>query len=109
MADPSPLGQPHTDPWLAPFLSALRHGGSQVVELGCGPGLDAAWLIAQGFGVVGCDRSLTALGRARVNAPAGLFFRADIGRPLPFADCVAGSVVSSSVRAWRGRLERPST
>ncbi len=95
MVDSPPQPLPHPDPWLVPFLETLEAGGSRVIDLGCGPGLDAAWLIAHDFQVIGCDRSEPALQRARVVAREALLFRGDIGRPLPFPGGITRNVVSS--------------
>ncbi len=50
------------------FISAIAPRG-HVLDLGCGPGLDAAYFIHQGFEVTGIDLSEEMLSLARKNAP----------------------------------------
>jgi len=83
------------DPWLDPFLDAMRSAGETALELGCGPGEDAAELIARGFRVVGFDVIRTLIGRAIKNAPGAHFFVADMRSPLPVRSMVADIVVAS--------------
>ena len=47
---------PATEGWLNPFLPRFREAGRRVLDAGCGPGLDAAFLAAKGFDVTACDR-----------------------------------------------------
>src|SRR5215472_7584766 len=52
--------------WTAPFLPLLRAAGaSDVLELGCGTGNDAARLAREGFRVVATDLSTEAVAAAR--------------------------------------------
>jgi SAM-dependent methyltransferase len=69
--------------------------GRRVVEVGCGPGLDAATLLRQGFEVVAFDRVAVPLARARAIAPSALLVRADLSRRLPFRDETFDCAVSS--------------
>jgi ubiquinone/menaquinone biosynthesis C-methylase UbiE len=46
------------------FASALPEG-AVVLDLGCGPGRDTAWLAEQGFAAIGLDASSGMLGEAR--------------------------------------------
>ncbi|SDS91352.1 Methyltransferase domain-containing protein [Nocardioides scoriae] len=57
--------------------------GSRVLDVGCGPGLYAAELVARGAEVVGCDASprMVELARSRVGAAADLRVW-DVERPL---------------------------
>ncbi len=88
---------PKGSDWLLPFLPRLRALGRRVVEVGCGPGLDAATLEAAGFKVTGFDRAAPPLPRARAAAPGAAFLRADVTR-LPFrADAFDGAVASLSL------------
>ena len=48
---------PNADPWLERHIDALRLAGRRVLEVGCGPGTDAAFLAANGFEVVAFDRA----------------------------------------------------
>ncbi len=70
--------------WLTRHLPALRTAGPRVLDLGCGPGRDCAFLSAADFHVTGCDRHAIALSRARNAAPDTGYLRLDISRPLPF-------------------------
>jgi len=60
--------------------------GKRVLDIGCGPGLYAAWLIEHGAQVVGFDISteMVELARKRVGDRA-LFYQHDISQPFPFA------------------------
>lgn len=59
---------PNPDPWLERHIEALRQSGQRAVEIGCGPGTDAALLAAHGFRVVAFDRANP--GRANRGAAA---------------------------------------
>lgn len=83
------------DTWLAPFLPALGVAGDVVLELGCGPGEDAATLAVHGFRVTGCDRSQAAIRTATQTAPAACFFVMDMEAPFAVRGGVARSVVAS--------------
>lgn len=48
---------PNPDPWLERHVETLRAAGRRVVEVGCGPGTDAAFLSGCGFEVVAFDRA----------------------------------------------------
>jgi len=83
------------DPWLDPFWGALRAAGEMALELGCGPGEDAAELTVQGFRVAGFDLLRTPIRRAIENAPAAQFFVADLRAPLPVRSGAVDVVVAS--------------
>ena len=51
------MALPKTEDWLAPFVERLREAGTRVLDVGCGPGLDAAYLSGRGFAVTGFDRA----------------------------------------------------
>jgi len=91
--DPESRPLPKDSDWLSPFLARLRSGGVRLLELGCGPGLDAATLLAAGFDVTAFDR--IPLTRARQTAPGARLLRADFGRALPFRDGVFDAAVAS--------------
>ncbi len=84
------------DPWLDPFWGSMWAAGDRALELGCGPGEDAAALTARGFRVAGFDVSRTPIRRAVENAPAAHFFVADLRTPLP-VQCGAVDVVVASL------------
>jgi SAM-dependent methyltransferase len=70
---------PATEDWLARFLPRLREGGSRVLDIGCGPGLDADYLAARGFEVVAFDRRDPGWGFS--GRPRVFFLRADVRWP----------------------------
>lgn len=84
---------PKDSDWLLPFLPRLRTIGPRILEIGCGPGLDAATLLAHGFSVTAFDRA--SLTRARTKAPATLLLRADLAARFPFRDGAFDSTLSS--------------
>lgn len=61
---------------------------SQVLELGCGVGRDAAYFAQQGHDVRACDFSSAVIERNSREIEGVDFFVADISRPLPFPDDV---------------------
>jgi SAM-dependent methyltransferase len=77
------------------MVDALGPPGALVLEVGCGPGQDAAFLAGSGFRVVAFDRSLPALRRASEVAPAARLLRADASRPLPFRDGAFAAAIAS--------------
>ena len=64
------------DGYRSEFLAELPVGGD-VLEIGCGPGTDAAAL-AEGRRYTGVDLSRVQLEHARQVAPGGTFFHADV-------------------------------
>ena len=72
--------------------------GSRVLDAGCGAGVHAAELTGRGATVTGVDLSagLLAVARERLGAAVPLC-RADLSRPLPFADGVFDLVLSPLV------------
>ena len=89
--------------WLERHLSALASPGALVLELGCGPGVDAAHLTAAGFRVVATDTSPRALARAAEQVGRTALLRVDHGVPLPFRDGVFEAVVASLTLHYFGR------
>ncbi|GHO90057.1 methyltransferase [Reticulibacter mediterranei] len=60
--------------------------GKRVLDIGCGPGLYAAWFIEHGAQVVGFDISGEMVERARLRVgDRGTFYQHDISQPLTFA------------------------
>ena len=86
---------PVDEPWLERWLARLGPRGRHLLELGCGPGQDAATLCAAGFDVVALDRSVPMLALARLRAPGSQLVRADISAPLPFPDRTFDAAVAS--------------
>ncbi len=67
------------------FLGILPAGATQpLLDLGCGPGRDTEYFMAQGRGVVGADLSAGMLVEAQRRVPAGKFVQANM-LSLPFA------------------------
>lgn len=56
---------PEVDAHLAQFLGRQALPPGDAIDLGCGEGIDAIWLAAQGWRVSGLDVSPAAIGRAR--------------------------------------------
>jgi ubiquinone/menaquinone biosynthesis C-methylase UbiE len=61
------------------FCAELPSGGA-VLDVGCGPGRDSAYLAAQGFRVTGVDMSAGLLALARDAVPAARFVLGDMRR-----------------------------
>jgi SAM-dependent methyltransferase len=68
---------PKTEDWLAPFVERLRSAGTRVLDVGCGPGLDAAYLASRGFAVMGFDRGRPGRGLRGERVD---LFEADVSR-----------------------------
>ena len=85
---------PKGSDWLLPYVGQLRASGPRVLEVGCGPGLDAATLIAAGFEVTGFDRAVAPLLRARAAVAGAGFLLADAVW-LPFRDAAFDAAVAS--------------
>jgi len=66
------------------LLLAHAGPGARLLDVGCGPGRDAAWLTAHGAFVIGTDLSAGMLALARAALP-GRLVQLDMRR-LPFAD-----------------------
>jgi SAM-dependent methyltransferase len=79
--------------------------GQRVLDAGCGTGVYTEWLLEEGADVVGIDVSAEMLAHARERVgDRATFERADLGRPLGFADDAFDGIVSvlalSYVREW---------
>ncbi len=66
-------------------FTALLPSGARVLDVGCGPGRDVAWLAEQGFCAVGLDMARGMLIQARGRGVVAPLVQADM-RSLPFAD-----------------------
>lgn len=82
---------PATEGWLHPFLPRFREAGPRVLDAGCGPGLDAAFLAAEGFDVTACDRRRLP---SAAWAPPVRYVLADLCA-LPFRPSSFDAVVAS--------------
>jgi SAM-dependent methyltransferase len=89
-----------------PFVRAVAAGGL-VLDLGCGPGCDAALLRGRGLRVVGVDLSHGMLVVARREFP-GLFVTADMGC-LPFAPSTFDAVWANASLLHLARALVPGT
>lgn len=77
------------------FIDRLREEGRRsVVEIGTGPGIDAAAFLAEGFEVAGVDLSPVHVELARA---AGVDARVAAAQALPFADAAFDALWSMSV------------
>lgn len=81
----------HRDEWLDPFVGRLARTGRPVLDLGCGPGDDAAFLASRGFTAIGLDRRSPAPSLAGRGAS---FVRGDL-RWLPFRETSFDTVIAS--------------
>ena len=81
-------------PQIEQFVAHLAPG-SRVLDIGCGPGFDAAILRQYGFQVFGFDLSWGMMQAGRVEFP-GEFVQADM-RYLPLATCADGLWVNASL------------
>ncbi|MET9087201.1 class I SAM-dependent methyltransferase [Streptomyces sp. NPDC004237] len=80
------------DRLLAPATEGLR----EVLEVGCGPGGNLAWLTDRGMSVAGVDVSPTMLEHVRRRLPDVPLTHVD-GRRLPFADRSFEAVMTATV------------
>jgi SAM-dependent methyltransferase len=83
--------------WTAPFLPLLRAAGaSDVLELGCGTGNDAARLARAGFHVVATDLSTEAVAAARQKYGDLVDVRVvDMAAGLPFPEAGFDAVMAN--------------
>lgn len=81
--------KPVVEPYLNRFIPLVR-GRGLVVDVGCGPGRDLAYLLRHGVPTIGIDLSVRMLAEARRRVPEGAYILADC-RQLPFrTDSLAG-------------------
>jgi SAM-dependent methyltransferase len=84
--------------WAVIVDRVRRAGLRRVLEVGCGPGQLAAFLLEQGVEhYVGVDFSPRAVELARANAPAGTFLVGDARDPAPHAEVEHDAVVCTEV------------
>lgn len=93
--------RPATLSLLPPNLDGLK-----VLDIGCGPGIYAEWLVKNGADVVGVDYSpaMLTMARKRLGSTVELY-QADISEPLPFLsnetfDIVLAPLVLHYVEDW---------
>lgn len=75
------------------FLKLVRGGGS-ILDAGCGPGVDVAYMFGKGFAVTGVDLSEGMLEIARKKSPNSTFQKADI-RKLDFEPNTFDGILAS--------------
>jgi SAM-dependent methyltransferase len=86
-----------SDPWLEKWLDLIskKSAGGQVLELGCGNGLDTVDLLSAGCKVVAMDISRENVAECALSAPKANILQMDIGKPLPFAKDSTPVVIAS--------------
>jgi|SRR5271157_1933432 len=60
------------------FATLLKKSGNSILEVGCGPGVEAKYFIKEGYAVLGLDASEGMLAEARQRVPEGTFMRMDM-------------------------------
>lgn len=88
---------PGEEQWLAPWIALIaeRSRGRPVLEIGCGPGWDTAFLLNAGCAVIALDRSADSIAEARRRAPQARYHCQDMRKPLPVAPGEVGAVLAS--------------
>lgn len=88
---------PAHDQWLRPWIHLLREsvGDGVVVELGCGNGADLAMLAAEGFQVIGIDRSPAAIAAAGNRISPQSLYCQDLREQFPPAAQDARGIIAS--------------
>lgn len=82
--------------------------GDRVLDVGCGPGVDAETFVDDGYDVVGLDRTPSFLDAGRRAVPEASFVRGDMRR-LPFADDAFDGVWGCASFLHVPRDEAPAT
>jgi SAM-dependent methyltransferase len=91
---------------IGPLLDATEVGpGNRVLDVGTGPGITAAAVVARGGEVIGVDFSETMLAEARRRYPE-IEFRRGSADALPFADGTFDVVVSNFMVHHLGQPEQ---
>jgi trans-aconitate methyltransferase len=87
----------HPDAWLEPWLKHLQaQVQAEVLELGCGPGHDTAFLFRHGFTrILASDIDTMSLVQTAVRVPRAAVRRLDLAQSLPFSGPRFGMVVAS--------------
>jgi SAM-dependent methyltransferase len=86
------------DAWLERWadLIAAQASAPRILELGCGEGLDTAWLAQHGYSdLIAVDLDSKSLAQCAQHVPAAMVLRHDLRHPLPFADGSIDVVVAS--------------
>lgn len=109
------------DSGMAQFMHKLLsdfHSGSKILDVGCGPGREAAWLSEAGYDVTGLDQSEEMLRWAKKRYPELSFVQGDqedfeIGERFDALTCVGSTFlynftneqVQSSLNCFRNHLK----
>ena len=88
-------------------LGAELPRGAPVVDAGCGPGRDCAWLTELGFRPVGLDASAGMLAEEHLRAPGVRCIRGDLRR-LPFASSSVDAVWMCASLLHLSRTDAPA-
>ena len=100
---------PAHDEWLRQWIPLLRErvGDGVVVELGCGNGADLAMLAAEGFQVIGIDRSQSAIAAAgKRTSPRSLYCQDLREQFPPAAQNARGFIASLSLHYFSAAQTR---
>jgi SAM-dependent methyltransferase len=85
------------DPWLEKWMELIQKSadGRLILELGCGRGWDTTDLLSAGCKVVALDISEENLAECAKSVSCAGILRADIGKPLPFANHSMAVILAS--------------
>ena len=78
------------------FVNKILQTGSNILEVGCGPGRGTLFMVESGFKVTALDISKGSLKLAKRRAPQATFVEGS-NLELPFKDCEFDAVVSDGV------------
>lgn len=84
---------PNYDGWLDKY-DAIWKRADNIIDLGCGCGVNAVFLREQGIQTIACDFSETALARVRALLPGIQTLCFDLSEGLPFDDGVLDLVIA---------------
>lgn len=84
------------EPWLEAWLALVKASQhTPILELGCGVGLDARYLIERGYRVIATDYSHEALTIARQKVPEAITAQLDLRDGLSFPDDTFQLIIAS--------------
>jgi ubiquinone/menaquinone biosynthesis C-methylase UbiE len=81
---------------LEAFLRLIEPGGF-VLDVGCGPGIDARYIVSRGYSVRAIDVSQKMVALARRNAPAAVVERRDVRKLRLRPESIDGILTSFSL------------
>ena len=85
--------QPSYDDWLEKHREMWQNA-KNVIDLGCGAGVNSVYLHAQGIQTIACDFSENALKRVKAVLPGAQTLCFDMTDGLPFTDAFTGLVIA---------------